>query len=71
MSMAIKKILYAVDAKVSALGEAQEIITKSGDDADADADALDVHDWWLTTYDRWLNRTNGASSPWRGRQFEM
>lgn len=42
MSMAIKKILYAVDAKVSALGEAQEIITKSGDDADADA--LDVHD---------------------------
>ncbi|RVW82371.1 Microtubule-associated protein RP/EB family member 1B [Vitis vinifera] len=46
MSMAIKKILYAVDAKVSALGEAQEIITKSGDDADADADAdaLDVHD---------------------------
>lgn len=69
MSMAIKKILYAVDAKVSALGEAQEIITKSGDDADADA--LDVHDWWLMTYDRWLNQTNGASSLWRGRQFEM
>ena len=40
MSLAIKKILYAVDAKVSALGEAQEILTKSGDDVAA-SDAQD------------------------------
>lgn len=59
MSLAIKKILYAVDAKVSALGEAQEILTKS----EEDAGGPDI-------IDDWSGQTVGISSPW-SRQCEI
>lgn len=42
MAVGIKKILYAADAKESALAEAQEIICQSGIDKEDDTDEDDA-----------------------------